>query len=235
MAYVIFLVVFFSFHWSLQPIRQPWTHLSLPRYQYSRSLDLWTTLLNSLLPTMMWATFIFNIILRHLYMQAFQLVDKGPFHCLLQYLWPSLSDWDIPHCTKTQDEILKRATLAVERMKEKLKLVDSRISMTFDLWTSLPGHPFLSLSVHYIDSPADKPWEGELKTKQLAFTPIHSNHSNANIGQILIENIDKYEICTKLRCFMADNATNNDAAIKTVTDSIDLSGEKWNPIEHCVQ
>ncbi|KAG2747617.1 hypothetical protein P692DRAFT_20644942, partial [Suillus brevipes Sb2] len=65
---------------------------------------------------------------------------------LLQYLRPSLSDRDIPHRTKTWDEILKRATLAVERMKEKLKLVDSRISMTFDSWTSLPGHPFLSLS-----------------------------------------------------------------------------------------
>ncbi|KIK36242.1 hypothetical protein CY34DRAFT_32577, partial [Suillus luteus UH-Slu-Lm8-n1] len=65
---------------------------------------------------------------------------------LLQYLWPSLSDRDIPHRTKTRDKILKRATLAVERVKEKLKHIDSKISMTFDSWTSLPGHPFLSLS-----------------------------------------------------------------------------------------
>jgi hypothetical protein len=119
-------------------------------------------------------------------------------------------------------------------MKEKLKLVDSRISMTFDSWTSLPGHPFLSLSAHYIDSPADKPQEWELKTEQLAFTPIHGNHSGANIGQILIENIDKYGIHTKLGWFTADNATNNNTAIETVADSIDPSGEKWNPIEHRV-
>ncbi|KAG2758103.1 hypothetical protein P692DRAFT_20867005 [Suillus brevipes Sb2] len=33
--------------------------------------------------------------------EAFQLVDKGPFRRLLQYLQPSLSDNDIPHHTKT--------------------------------------------------------------------------------------------------------------------------------------
>jgi hypothetical protein len=28
---------------------------------------------------------------------AFLLVDKGPFRRLLRFLWPSLSDKDIPH------------------------------------------------------------------------------------------------------------------------------------------
>ncbi|KIK36415.1 hypothetical protein CY34DRAFT_29742, partial [Suillus luteus UH-Slu-Lm8-n1] len=65
---------------------------------------------------------------------------------LLQYLRPSLSNQDIPHHTKTWDEILERAKLAVERVKEKLKHVDSKISMMFDSWTSLPGHPFLSIT-----------------------------------------------------------------------------------------
>ncbi|KAG2742408.1 hypothetical protein P692DRAFT_20645631, partial [Suillus brevipes Sb2] len=65
---------------------------------------------------------------------------------LLQYLWPSLSDRDIPHHTKTRDEILEQAKLAVQRVKEKLKQVDSKISMTFDLWTSEPGVPFLSIT-----------------------------------------------------------------------------------------
>jgi hypothetical protein len=120
-------------------------------------------------------------------------------------------------------------------VKVKLKHIDSKISMTFDLWTSLPGHPFLSLSAHYIDSPADKPQEWELKSEQLAFMPIHGNHSGTNISQILIENIDKYGIHTKLGWFTADNVTNNDTAIETVTDSIDLSGEKWDTIKHHVR
>ncbi|KAG2749563.1 hypothetical protein P692DRAFT_20657084, partial [Suillus brevipes Sb2] len=65
---------------------------------------------------------------------------------LLQYLRPSLSDQDIPHCTKTRDEILERAKLAVEQVKEKLAHVDSKISMMFDSWTSEPGDPFLSVT-----------------------------------------------------------------------------------------
>ncbi|KAG1851982.1 hypothetical protein C8R48DRAFT_676238 [Suillus tomentosus] len=52
--------------------------------------------------------------------KAFQIVDKGSFCRLLQYLRPSLSDQDIPHRTKTRDEILERAKLAVKRVKEKL-------------------------------------------------------------------------------------------------------------------
>jgi hypothetical protein len=132
--------------------------------------------------------------------EAIQLVDKGPFRRLLQYLRPSLSENDIPHCTKTRQEILDRARLVVERIKDKLAHVDSKISMTFDSWTSLIGDPFLSVTAHYIDAPVDKPQEWELKTEQLAFKYIEGNHSGANIGRILIEVIDEYgirkQVCT---------------------------------------
>lgn len=162
-------------------------------------------------------------------------MDKGPFRRLLQYLRPSLSDNDIPHRTKTRDEILERARLAIERVQEKLKHVDSKISMMFDSWTSEPGDPFLSITAHYIDSPTDTPQEWELKTEQLAFTPINGNHSGANIGRILIETIDKYGIRTKVGWFTADNATNNDTAIATVAADIDPTGKQWNAVEHRVR
>jgi hypothetical protein len=73
--------------------------------------------------------------------------------------------------------------------------------MTFDSWTSEPGDPFLSVTAHYIDSPADKPQEWELKTEQLAFRLIKGNHSGANIGGILIEVIDKYDIRKKVSIY----------------------------------
>jgi hypothetical protein len=120
-------------------------------------------------------------------------------------------------------------------VKEKLSYVDSKISMMFDSWTSFPGHPFLSITAHYIDSPAENPHEWELKVEQLAFAPIHSNHSGANIGKILIENINKYDIHMKLGWFTADNASNNDTAIEMVATSIDPFGVEWKPIEHRVR
>lgn len=120
-------------------------------------------------------------------------------------------------------------------MKEKLKEVDSKISITFDSWTSEPGVPFLSVTAHYIDSPAGKPHEWELKTEQLAFTIINGNHSGSNIGRILIQTINNYGIRTKVGWFTADNATNNDTAIQTVALAIDPSGKKWIAGEHRVR
>jgi hypothetical protein len=70
--------------------------------------------------------------------------------------------------------------------------------MTFDSWTSLTGDPFLSVTAHYIDSPADKPQEWELKMEQLAFKPIQGNHSGANVGSILIKVIGDYGIREKV-------------------------------------
>jgi hypothetical protein len=39
----------------------------------------------------------------------------------------------------------------------------------------------------------------------------------------------------KIGWFTADNATNNDTAIKAVGAIIDPSGEEWDPIEHRVR
>lgn len=39
----------------------------------------------------------------------------------------------------------------------------------------------------------------------------------------------------KIGLFTADNATNNDTAIKAVGAIIDPSGEEWDPIEHRVR
>jgi hypothetical protein len=73
--------------------------------------------------------------------------------------------------------------------------------MTFDTWTSLSGDPFLSVTAHYIDTPIDKPQQWVLKADQLAFTLIVGNHSGANIGKILMEAIDEYDIRDKV-CFI---------------------------------
>jgi hypothetical protein len=55
-------------------------------------------------------------------LQAFQLVDKEPFRCLLTYLRPSLADKDIPHCTKLLKEISERAEAIENWIKDKLQL-----------------------------------------------------------------------------------------------------------------
>lgn len=76
--------------------------------------------------------------------------------------------------------------------------------MTFDSWTSLTGDPFLSVTGHYIDSPKESPHKWELKTEQLAFTPIEGNHSGQNIGRILLEAIEAYGLADKVCIHLFD-------------------------------
>jgi hypothetical protein len=70
--------------------------------------------------------------------------------------------------------------------------------MMFDSWTSLAGDPFLSVTAHYIDAMDDNPQNWELKTEQLTFTPIHGDHSGANIANILVNTINQFEIRAKV-------------------------------------
>jgi hypothetical protein len=73
--------------------------------------------------------------------------------------------------------------------------------MTFDLWTSIIGEPFFSVTGHYIWNPPDKPLQWELKNEQLAFSRVEGNHSGHNISCILVETIDRFSIRKKVSFF----------------------------------
>ncbi|KAF7372005.1 Zinc finger BED domain-containing protein RICESLEEPER 2 [Mycena venus] len=145
---------------------------------------------------------------------AFRLVDKGPFRRLMHYMRPSLQKKDLLHRTKMMSEVLERTKKVEARLREKIKNIPGQVSFTFDTWTSDTGDPYLSVTGHYIDSPADKPSEWSLKCDQLSFTPIEGNHSGQNLFKILVRIVDWYDLREKIGWCTADNATNNDSALK---------------------
>jgi len=75
----------------------------------------------------------------------------------------------MPHRNTFRTEILHRAHFAEEKVRKKFKDLPCKISFTFDAWTSGPGDPYLSITGHCIDAPADRPNDWELKSEQLAF------------------------------------------------------------------
>jgi hypothetical protein len=91
--------------------------------------------------------------------QVLKKKKKKPFQELLYYLHPSLTEKDIPHHTKIQKEILKCAATAEDWVHDWLAVIPSKISFTFDSWTSGAGNPYLSVTGHYIFAPADRPQE----------------------------------------------------------------------------
>jgi hypothetical protein len=76
-----------------------------------------------------------------------------------------------------------------------------QVSLTFDSWTSQNGDPFLSVTGHYITSLPGRPEEWELRTDQLAFTAVEGNHSGANMANIILRVIDRYDLRNKVSPF----------------------------------
>ena len=133
------------------------------------------------------------------HIQAFRLVERGSFRHLLKFCRPSLTERDIPHRHTLRAEILRCAHLAEERVRENMRKLPSKISFTFDAWTSAPGDPYISLTAHYIDAPADCPSMWELKSEQLLFQEIQGRHTGKNMGEILSRALDRYDLRGKVR------------------------------------
>ena len=130
-------------------------------------------------------------------------MDRGSFRQLLKFCRPSLLEQDIPHWHALRAEILRRAEIAEGRVRDNLKMVPSKISFTFDTWTSAPGDPYLSLTCHFIDAPADNPNAWVLKTDQLLFEEIQGRHTGKNMADILSRALDRYNLRGKvISCFI---------------------------------
>ncbi|KAJ6631849.1 hypothetical protein B0H10DRAFT_1937605 [Mycena sp. CBHHK59/15] len=115
------------------------------------------------------------------------MVTEDDVHTFLLFLWDSnltddLKESDIPHRTKMREEILKRTEEAEERLRSKLET----------------GDPFLGVTGHYIDAPADSPEDWSLKSEQLAYTPIEGNYSGDNLSRILVRTVDGYDLRDKV-------------------------------------
>jgi hypothetical protein len=78
------------------------------------------------------------------------------------------------------------------------KNIPSRISITFDAWTSKAYDPYLAITAHYIDVPLDQPLEWELKSKLLGFEELQGSHTGANVAVKIVEALDQYDIRKKV-------------------------------------
>ena len=131
----------------------------------------------------------------------------------------------------------------------KLQLVPSKISFTFDAWTSEPGDPYLSVTGYQIDAPADAPKDWKLKTEQLAFKCIEGQHTGINMANILVDMVNRYEIRGKVSYlfllsnyifnshfkvgwFTCDGAAVNGTTLHEFEKLLDERDQSWTAKEH---
>ena len=112
----------------------------------------------------------------------------------------------------------------IQEKKTIRALIDnsgSRISISFDAWSSDTGLSLLGVVAHFLTEELL-----ELKTLLLGL-PVISNHSGTEQARVLLILLKDYRIDhDKLGWFVLDNATNNDTTLEKLSKSIPFDPQK---------
>ena len=124
---------------------------------------------------------------------------------------------DLPSRTTVTDEIYAKSIRVKGLLAEKFKILDSRVSFTFDAGTSRAFDPYLTMTGHWIDA------NWNLQEQVLAFQEIIGDHSGENTGALLIEILGEYGLVNPntLGWGTANGSTICDKAIAILAEHID--------------
>ena len=98
----------------------------------------------------------------------------------------------------------------------------NQIYLLFDLWTSPNSVTLMAVIAHYVNK------KFRNTSRLIALRNLNGSHSGANITELLIKIIKKFNIQDFLGYFVTDNADNNDICIDAVLRTLisDLSAKE---------
>ncbi|KJZ70095.1 hypothetical protein HIM_10498 [Hirsutella minnesotensis 3608] len=132
---------------------------------------------------------------------AFFQLENQYFRELLFFLNPALLN-HLPKAAKTTRGWVMDAFLSKkQQLKEDLQRSRSRISISFDLWTSPNPYAILGVVAMWIDA------TGKRRSTVLGMRRVHGEHSGENLGSTVLELLKEYDIGgDQIGYFMLDNA-----------------------------
>lgn len=134
--------------------------------------------------------------------QPYSVVEESEFIQLIRLLNPTAQ---LISNKTVKEDLLAAYHRKVSEIKEKLKNVPGKISITLDIWTSKNVLAFLVIRAHWINE------EWQYRTQQLDFAPINGDHGGANQCRIFLACIDRFELpMAKILAYTIDNASSND-------------------------
>src|SRR5437773_370034 len=108
----------------------------------------------------------------------------------------------------TCSDINKYFETAKAIIKERLLLAQSRIHISYDLWTSPNQRAMIAIVAHWTTE------DYEVKSALLAIREVHGEHTGLNIADVLYSAMKEYNIDTRFGFYISDNATNNDKSLR---------------------
>jgi len=115
-------------------------------------------------------------------------------------------------------------------IKASLAAAKSRITLSFDGWTSTSQLDVLGVTAHYLDK------DFNVKNVLLALRNTYGSHDAGEIKSHLLDVIKEYRISTRLAYFIADSAAANDKALRLLKSdfSIDPSKQRLRCAGHII-
>ena len=132
--------------------------------------------------------------------QSFSIVDNEHFKDYANYL---KSDVGIPSRRTVMRRLEEIYNQKKQEMKERLNGLNSKFSITCDVWTSKNQLSFFGFTVHYIDD------DWQMKEELLAFKYLQGDHDGKSLSIAFIEVLEDFAIADRLLAVTADNASNN--------------------------
>lgn len=131
--------------------------------------------------------------------QPFSIVEDEGFVALLKFIEPH---YEVPHRTHfSRDLLLPLYNESVQKLIVILK--DAHyITLTTDTWTSAATESFIAVTAHFIN----KNWE--MVSYLLDCSVINESHTAENLRESVIQIVKKYNIQSKVRAIVTDNAKN---------------------------
>lgn len=100
------------------------------------------------------------------------------------------------------------------KIKEEMRTSISNIHVSFHMWTSPNCLAMLSVFAHYLNK------DGVRRNRLIGFKRVLGAHTGENQAAIIVEVLHEYEIASKIRYFMCDNASSNDTCVDKVLNAI---------------
>ena len=103
-----------------------------------------------------------------------------------------------------------------QQLKDDLLNSRSKVSVSFDMWSSPNFLAMMAICAYFIDS------DGNRRNCLLALRRVSGSHVSYNMKQIVVEVMRENRIDTedKVGYFMLDNAINNDLAVKLILEDL---------------
>ena len=158
--------------------------------------------------------------------QSFSVVDDDDFQ--LNYFKKDISQYSRRTIMRRLEELYLQKQ---NDLKEKLNSLNSKYSITCDVWTSKNQLSFFGFTIHYIDD------DWKVVEHLLAFKYLESEHDGLSLSKAMIEVLENYGIADRLLGVTCDNASNNSTMLAEIEKYYSVKypdcgfSVSWNQVE----